>query len=92
MLISGTGSAFVLIHREVLEWHRDNHEHKWHTTWQVHPDTGELMGHDLAFFYDTVVRGPYQLVWDTSVNSDHKKDFLLGWEMYETTIKHVFQD
>lgn len=80
--IAGTGSAFVLVHREMYEWHQTKYKHPWHTTWDRHYQTKHYMGHDLGFFYDTCINGPYELVWDTTIEALHKKHFLLGWDMY----------
>ena len=67
--INGTGSAFVLIHRRVIEAQDGN----WQVTHIDHPATGRYMGHDLAFFHKMSVEGPYKLVWDTGVQAGHIK-------------------
>lgn len=81
--IQGTGAAFLLIHRDVFNWWNEYTEDKnlWHRS-GVHPDTGNYMGHDLAFCYDTVVKGPFKLFWDTSVQSGHIKHFELDENMF----------
>ena len=71
--IQGTGSAFVLLHRDMFA-HKDKY---WHISYEKHPATGQYMGHDLAFFYDTVVDGPHKLIWNTSVQAGHVKHFVL---------------
>jgi len=78
--IDATGSAFVLINRRVFEW-LAQYSDEWHTS-GIHPDTGTYMGHDLAFCYDAVVRGPFKLFWDTGVQSGHIKHFELDEKMY----------
>lgn len=75
--IDGTGAAFLLIHRRVLEAGSD----PWHNSGQ-HAKTGKYMGHDLAFCYDNVVDGDFKLVWDTSVKTGHIKHFELTEENY----------
>ena len=78
--IDATGSGSVLIHRRMFEaW---DHE-RWHETWPVHPDSGGLMGHDLAFFHKTVREDGMKLIWDTSVEAGHIKSFQLTEANYE---------
>ena len=77
--IGATGSAFVLLHRDIFNLREEN----WHTSWSPHPDTGQYMGHDIAFFYDTCVKGPHKLVWDTGVVAPHIKYFDLDEQAYE---------
>lgn len=84
--IDGTGSAFVLINRRVLETQKKN----WHLTHVKHPATGEYMGHDLAFFHKMSVEDGFKLVWDTSVQSGHIKHFELTeaqYRAYRETLK-----
>ncbi len=97
--IDGTGSAFVLLHRKVFNYGRpiksgtlDFGPKTWHKSWDEHYQTKKYMGHDLAFFYDTVVEGPFELVWDTSVESQHKKHFLLGWNEYARATANLWSD
>ena len=71
--IQGTGSAFVLLHRDMFT-HKDKF---WHKSHEKHPATGHYMGHDLAFFYDTIVNGPHRLIWDTGIQAGHIKHFTL---------------
>jgi hypothetical protein len=79
-LIDATGSGSVLIHRRVFElW--DNE--RWHETWPVHPDSGTLMGHDLAFFHKAIHEHGMKLVWDASVHTGHIKSFELTEANYE---------
>ena len=76
--VDATGSAFVLINRRVLEGQDDY----WHVS-GIHPATGNYMGHDLAFFYDRVVDGPFKLVWDSNVKTGHVKHFELTEEQFD---------
>jgi len=78
--IDGTGSGFILINRRVFETKEDG----WHQS-GIHAATGRYMGHDLAFCYDTVVDGPFKLVWDTAVKTGHIKHFEITEENYEAS-------
>jgi hypothetical protein len=92
MNIDGTGSACVLIHRDVLEEYGEEYGPEWHKSWTTHPVTGKYMGHDLAFFYRTVVRGSDKLVWATGVEFGHIKKFELDWAMYQRATSHLWKD
>ena len=78
--IDATGSGSVMIHRRVFEaW---DHE-RWHETWPVHPDSGGLMGHDLAFFHKATREDGFKLMWDTTVKTGHIKSFELTEANYD---------
>ena len=76
--IKGTGSAFVLIHRNVLSTTGPN----WHQNWMNHPANDGPMGHDLAFFQEACVEQGYKLVYDTNVKTGHIKHFELDEEAF----------
>ena len=85
--IDATGSGSVLIHRRVFEaW--DNE--RWHETWPAHPDSGALMGHDLAFFHRATREHGMKLIWDTSIPAGHIKSFELteaNYKAYRDTLQ-----
>ena len=85
--IDGTGSAFMLTHRRVYEaW--DNEY--WHQTWREHPETGEPMGHDLAFCYRATQVDGFKLLYDTGVETGHIKHFELredNFRAYQATLE-----
>lgn len=66
--VDGTGSGFVLIHRRVFEAIGEH----WHQNYMVHPESGQEMGHDLAFALAAKRKG-FKLVWDTNVKTGHIK-------------------
>lgn len=86
--VHATGSAFVLIHREVFEWWREQWGDSWHFNWDEyehpHPRTGKSMGHDLAFFYRTTVEGPYRLLYSTQAETQtaHIKKYPITQDAY----------
>lgn len=77
--VDATGSACVLIHRSVFL----QYPAPWHVSLDEHPASGKYMGHDLAFFYRTVVEGDLSLAWDTSVPFGHIKQFELTQANYD---------
>ena len=84
--IDGTGSGFVLINRRVFNAWPDKH---WHRNWVKHPQTGQEMGHDLAFFYDMTQKLGMKLVWDTNVKTGHIKHMELteaNYRAYQETL------
>ena len=80
--IDGTGSAFMLIHRRVYE---DWDNEYWHQTWREHPETGQPMGHDLAFCYEVTQTYGRKLLYDTSVKTGHIKAMALTEENYRAS-------
>jgi len=76
--VDGTGSAFVLINRKVLETTGPN----WHKDWTDHPAGDGPMGHDLAFFYEACIVQGYRLVYDTAVEAGHIKHFELNEDSF----------
>lgn len=78
LTVDGTGSAFVLIHRDVFK----AIGHDWHQNWMHHPANDGPMGHDLAFFYEAVQTHGFKLVYDTNVKTGHIKHFELDEKMF----------
>lgn len=78
--VDGTGTGFVLVHRDVFEAFPDRH---WHRNWMEHPASGSEMGHDLAFFYEMTQNLGMSLVWHTGVKTGHIKHFTLDEDSFE---------
>ena len=82
--VDATGSAFILIHRRVFEAmaaEQDEDWYHWHQNYVKHPETGEPMGHDLAFAREAGKLG-FKLLYDTNVGTGHIKYFELTEQNY----------
>lgn len=80
----GTGGAFVLIHRSVIERLRDRHGETWFD--RVPGPDGNMMGEDLSFFAKVAVEEiPVHV--HTGVKTNHLKDIWLSdadfWQSFD---------
>lgn len=74
--VDATGSAFVLIHRDVLAKVGDAYGPYWYTRMPV-PSAGVLLGEDLSFCRRATSLG-FPVVVDTRVKTTHMKTVWVG--------------
>jgi hypothetical protein len=78
--VAGTGSAFILIHRTVLEDIRLKHGDEWYS--QVSYENKKLISEDLSFCWR--VGDAERPLWvHTGVKTTHHKDIWIGEQDYE---------
>jgi hypothetical protein len=75
--VAATGSAFILIHRTVLEKVRAEHGEHWYH--QLADETGQVVGEDLSFCLRAGAMGIPMFV-HTGVKTTHHKEVWLGEE------------
>jgi hypothetical protein len=78
--VAGTGSACILIHRDVLAKVADQYGPAWYSRMQL-PDTGQLLSEDLSFCAKAVACG-FPIHVDTRVKTSHLKPIWLSENDY----------
>jgi len=68
--VHGTGTAFLLVHRSVLETLREKHGDNWFS--QVRDDVGDTIGEDITFCLRAGAAG-YKIFVNTAVRTSHHK-------------------
>jgi len=76
---AGTGSAFVLIHRTVLEKMQAEYGDSWYD--RIRGDDGQMIGEDISFCVRAGVLG-FPIHVDTGVKTTHMKTVWLGEDDY----------
>jgi hypothetical protein len=76
--VDGVGCHFGLVHRSVYE----SFGPPWHIDHLEHPDTGKLMGHDLAFCLQAQQSGNGRVLYTHHVKTGHLKDWNVAWDDY----------
>lgn len=86
--VAGTGAAFLLIHRSVLEKIRADHGDTWFNFVQY--GDGVQVSEDLSFCYRVGEAG-YPIFVDTSVKVTHHKEMWLGENDYHMPSREPMQ-
>ncbi len=82
--VAGTGSAFILIHRSVLEQVRDKHGEAWYDL--ISYEDGKTISEDLSFCWRVGDLG--RSIWvHTGVKTTHHKTIWVGEEDYAMPAK-----
>lgn len=68
--VHGTGAAFLLVHRSVLETLREKHGDNWFS--QVRDDVGDTIGEDITFCLRAGAAG-FKIFVNTAVRTSHHK-------------------
>lgn len=74
--VDGTGSAFIIIHRSVLEKIRDQVGPVWYSR-LTNPTTGQLIAEDLSFCARCKVAG-IPIAVNTEIHTNHQKTIWVG--------------
>lgn len=81
---AGTGSAFILIHKSVLEKMRDEYGPSWYD--QIRSDDGEMIGEDISFCMRANALG-FPIHVHTGVRTTHMKHLWLSeadfWDQHQ---------
>lgn len=78
--VAGTGSACIVIHRQVLVAIAEQYGPHWYSR-MANPSTGQLISEDLAFCARAVTCG-FPVFVDTRVKTTHLKQVWLGEDDY----------
>lgn len=78
--VAATGSAFILIHRDVLAKIAEAYGPNWYAR-MTNPTTGQLLSEDLSFCAKAVACG-YPVHVDTRIKTSHMKTLWVGEDDY----------
>lgn len=74
-----TGSAFLLLHRTILEELGE----PWHQNWVSHPDTGKPMGHDISLCHRIRTETGEPILYCADIKIGHIKNFVVDEDTYK---------